>query len=190
MQVETKRHDLIYVMYSTSVFCVQGLCTAIWNQRTCCFGPTDTSSWQISIYPSWLPPDLRCDFCKSSTSQHVFLFNFLPLRWFSKPWLVLSLQWKTTSSWNLSGNRVNVLAHWDFSMGIFIGSWSPMILCWLFCVQHQESLSSCGAYLEVVFEFEWIATYFSLLRAALILVPPHMPKWVWPLINCYIMFFI
>ena len=150
----------------------------------------DTSSWQISIYPSWLPPDLRCDFCKSSTPQHAFPFDFLPLRWFSKPMLVLSLQWKTTSSWNLSGNRVKILAHCDFSMGLFIGSWSPLILYWPFCIQSQQSLSSCSAYLEVVFEFEWIATYSGLLRAALILVPPCMRKWVWPLINRDRMFFV
>jgi hypothetical protein len=38
---------------------------------------------------------------------------------------------------------------------------------------------------EVVFEFEWWATCFGLLRAKLILTPLGMSNWVWPLTNWY-----
>ena len=50
-------------------------------------------------------------------------------------------------------------------------------------------LSTCGASLEVVFEFEGRATYSGSLRAKLILAPSGMPKWVWPSRKQYRMFF-
>ena len=38
--------------------------------------------------------------------------------------------------------------------GAFVGSWSPLIFHWLFCGQQQYFLTTCGACLEVVSEFE------------------------------------
>ena len=59
-------------------------------------------------------------------------------------------------------------------------------------VLHTISIISfhCGACLEVVFEFEWRATYFASLRAKLILAPLGIPKWVRPSMNWYGMFFV
>ena len=51
-------------------------------------------------------------------------------------------------------------------------------------------LSTCGAFLEVVFEFEWRSTYFGSLRAKVILAPLGMPKWVWPSMNQHRVIFV
>ena len=51
-----------------------------------------------------------------------------------------------------------------------------MIFHWFFCIQSQYFISTCGAYSEVVFEFDQRATYFGSLRAKLILAPLGMPK--------------
>jgi hypothetical protein len=64
-----------------------------------------------------------------------------------------------------------------------------MIFHWLFCIQYQQFLSTSGAFLEVVFDFEQRATYFGSLRAKLILAPLGMPKRVCPSISQYRMFF-
>ena len=40
------------------------------------------------------------------------------------------------------------------SMGLSVGSWSPMIFHWLFCIQQYTFLSACGECREVVIEFE------------------------------------
>jgi len=48
--------------------------------------------------------------------------------------------------------------------------------CQLFCIQYQYFISTCGAWAEVVFEFEQRAIYFSSLRAKLILGPFGMPN--------------
>ena len=50
-------------------------------------------------------------------------------------------------------------------------------------------LATCGASMEVGFQLEWRATYFGSLRAKLILALLGMPKWVWPSMNRYRMFF-
>ena len=39
------------------------------------------------------------------------------------------------------------------SMGLFVGSWFPMIFYWLVCIQFQSFLSTCACS-EVVFELE------------------------------------
>ena len=75
---------------------------------------------------------------------------------------------------------------WDFSSGVG-PSWCSIGCFAYFC---QYFLSTCGACSEVVFEFEWRATYFSSLRAKLVTASLGMPKWVWPLINWYRTFFI
>ena len=51
-----------------------------------------------------------------------------------------------------------------------------MISHWLLCIKYELFLSTCGACSEVVFEFEWRATYFGSLKAKLILAPLDMPK--------------
>ena len=51
-----------------------------------------------------------------------------------------------------------------------------MIFHWFFCIQYQQFLSTSGAFLEVVFDFEQRATYFGSLRPKLILAPLGMPK--------------
>ena len=62
----------------------------------------------------------------------------------------------------------------------------------LLVILHTKSVnfSTCGAILEVVFEIEWRATYFGSLTAKVILAPLGMPKWVWPSMNWYRLFFI
>ena len=59
-----------------------------------------------------------------------------------------------------------------------------------FCIQNQWFLSICGACSEIVCAIKWGATYFSSLRAQLILAPLGMPKWAWPSVNWYRMFFV
>ena len=63
--------------------------------------------------------------------------------------------------------KSNLLTQWDFC----VGSWSLVKFYWLFCIQYEQFRSTCCACLEVVFEFEWRATYFSSLRARYILAP-------------------
>jgi len=75
----------------------------------------------------------------------------------------------------------------DFLSGLFDHPWIP-IGC--FAYKFSKFLSTCGAILEVVFEFEWRATYFGSLTTKVILAPLGMPKWVWPSMNRYRMFFI
>jgi hypothetical protein len=62
--------------------------------------------------------------------------------------------------------------------GLFLGS--AIIFHWLFCIQYEYLLSTCGACLEIVFEFEWRATYCGSLRVKLILAPLGILKRVWP----------
>ena len=54
---------------------------------------------------------------------------------------------------------------------------------------HTISISACGACSEVVFEFQWRETCFGSFRAKPIFAPLGMPKWVWPSMNWYRMFF-
>ena len=64
-----------------------------------------------------------------------------------------------------------------------------MIFQWFFYIQNQSCLSTCGACLEVVFEYEWRAAYFGSLRANLILAPLGMPKEFhprWINIECFL----
>ena len=77
-----------------------------------------------------------------------------------------------------------------YSMALFVECWSPMISDWLLCVQSKQSLSTRGACLEVVSEVERRATYFGSFRAKLVLAPLGMPKWVWPSMNRYRMFYV
>ena len=57
----------------------------------------------------------------------------------------------------------------SYSMGLLVRSWSPMIFHWLFCIQYQQLPFTCDACPEVLFEFEWRATYLGCsLRAKLI----------------------
>ena len=73
--------------------------------------------------------------------------------------------------------------------GVSLRVWCPMIVHRLICILFQIILSTCGACLEVVFEFGWIATtYFGSLMAILNLRPLGMPKWVWPSRNRWRMF--
>ena len=58
------------------------------------------------------------------------------------------------------------------SMGLYVGSASPMTFHWLLCIQNQKLLSTCGACSKVVFEFECRATYSGSLGVKLT-VPPH-----------------
>ena len=76
------------------------------------------------------------------------------------------------------------------SMGLFVKSWSRMIFHWCLCINNQEFLSTRGACVEVVFECEWRATCFGLLRVKLILALLGIPEWVWPLMDQYRMFFV
>ena len=81
------------------------------------------------------------------------------------------------------------------SMGVSVGSWSPVIFHMLFCVLNQYFLSTCGACGEAVFNFEWRATYSGSLKAKLmaklILAPLEcFAKWVWPSMNWCRMFFV
>ena len=55
---------------------------------------------------------------------------------------------------------------------------------------NNNSLSTRGASSEALFEFMWIATYFSSLRTRVILAPLHMPKRVWPSMNQSRIFFV
>ena len=64
-----------------------------------------------------------------------------------------------------------------------------MIFCWLFCMQIQLYLSTYAC-LEVMFEFEWRATYFVLSRAKPILASLGMPKWVWFSMKWHSIFFV
>ena len=43
-------------------------------------------------------------------------------------------------------------SQWDFLLGV---SSSPTIWSWLFCMECHSFIFTCGAWLEVVFEFEW-----------------------------------
>ena len=77
---------------------------------------------------------------------------------------------------------------WDYYPqinGASVGSWSPMISNWLFFMQYQQFLSTCGSSLEVVLEFEWRAAYFGSLRTKLNLARLGGPKWVWPSLKQY-----
>jgi len=75
---------------------------------------------------------------------------------------------------------------WDSSLGV---GWSPIDFPLLvFCIQHR--LIYCDACSEVVFEFEWGATYFGPLRAKLSPAPLGMPTCVWYSINQYRIFFV
>ena len=64
-------------------------------------------------------------------------------------------------------------------MGLFVKSWAPTIFYWLFCIQYHSFLSTCCAYYEIEFKIERRATYFSSLRAKLVLASIGIPKWVW-----------
>ena len=77
------------------------------------------------------------------------------------------------------------LIQWEFPSGV-----GPYDVLWMFCIQCQQFLSTCGACLEVVFEFEWRATYCGSLRAKVILATLGMLKWVRPLMRQYRMFFV
>ena len=98
---------------------------------------------------------------------------------------------KTIKSWKLHykfQNIVNkVLLHLN---GTLHRELVPYDFQWLFCIQKQWFLYTRGPCLKVVFEFEWVATYFGLLRAKLILAPLCMPKWVWPSMNRCRMVFV
>jgi hypothetical protein len=66
------------------------------------------------------------------------------------------------------------------SLGVFVGSWSPMNLYLLSCIQNLLSIISFH-----LFELEWGSTYFGSLRAKLIGGPLGIPKWLWPSMNWY-----
>ena len=51
--------------------------------------------------------------------------------------------------------------------GTFGRKFVPMSFHWLFSMQYQKHISTCGACSEVVFEFERRATYFGSLRTKL-----------------------
>jgi hypothetical protein len=51
-----------------------------------------------------------------------------------------------------------------------------MIFHWFLCINNQEFLSTHGACVDVVFEFERRATCFGSLRVELILAPLGMPE--------------
>ena len=75
-------------------------------------------------------------------------------------------------------------------MGLFVRSWSPVISHWLFVYNINRIFSTCdGACSEIMFEFEWRATYISSLRTKLTLAHLGIPSWVWPSMNGYKMFF-
>ena len=59
-----------------------------------------------------------------------------------------------------------------------------------FWIQYREFLSTCGPWLQVVFEFKWWATYFASLRAKIVLSHLGMPRAVWSSMNRYGMFVI
>ena len=87
--------------------------------------------------------------------------------------------------------------YWSYplnSIGLIIGS-SSSIMNFPSVVLHtiyQWFLSTCdSACLEVVFEFDWRATYFGfLMKAKLILAPLGLPKWVWTSLNRYRVFLV
>ena len=65
------------------------------------------------------------------------------------------------------------------SIGLFVRSWGPSTLNRLLLYKIYSLFPLVVHALEVVFEVEWRATYFSSLRAKLI-APLDTPNWVWP----------
>jgi len=70
------------------------------------------------------------------------------------------------------------------SMGLFVGSFFPMIFYWLVRILFQSILSTCACS-EVVYELEWRETYYSSLGSKFFHTPLAMPKPVWPSMNRY-----
>ena len=73
-------------------------------------------------------------------------------------------------------------SQWDFLLGV--GS-SPTVLSWLFCMECHSFIFTCGAWLEVVFEFEWEQPILLHWGQPYFNTSWHAPKWVkwWPSTN-------
>ena len=87
------------------------------------------------------------------------------------------------SSWVAPGCQNLCLIQWDF----FFGSWYHLISYWLVCIQNRLFLLASCPFLEVVLEYEWLATYLVSMKPNL---NDIMAIWVWPSMNQYGMFFV
>ena len=105
--------------------------------------------------------------CKSTQTNILIDGSCLPLLSRSNFYLPLFQQY----------NRVKF-----FKSRLFVVNWSLWFSIGCFTYNMNNSfplvLHAC---LEIVFEFEYRATYFGSLRFKLILAPLGMPKWHWPL---------
>ena len=80
---------------------------------------------------------------------------------------------------------IHPLTQWEFLLAV-----GPLMTSyWLLCIQVSIISFHLWCMLGGSVELKWRGTYFSSLRTKLILAPLGIPKWVWPSMNWYRMFF-